>query len=309
MLYVRAYYLTKEQLSFVLNKSMELASTKLGREIKSDYLINRVLNREGKYMNHCLVWIHNSEFFNLLTGKNADGTERVVKRVISPAPLKPIQSPIQVMKSPAQLKKMSWADIDEEEEKAKVAMSPKTVIEKIGPVFEIPVYEYTPEQLELMAGQDNEVQSPKTPDVKDVKSPVSKAVTGVKTGKLTFLPAEVKQDRRFSSNQIKSVIPIPAWITVDDLRKVFDLYYTGPRMSAMMLASNKNRRDGQQIDQYPNIIITSKRFALINYKPGTTDALFAVAMSKVTTFTNSKTGEKVAITFSSVLSEAPKKKY
>jgi hypothetical protein len=310
LLYVRAYHLTEKQLAFVLDESLKLAAQKLGRPMKSEYIINRVVDHQGNYKNHCLVWVTNSEFFNLLIGKNTDGTERVIKRQISQSSNNQVYT-----QTPTKGKKMSWADIDDEEEKAKIAMSPKTVIEQLGPLFEIPVYQYTEDQLRLMNNFDsneNNDQNPKTPDVKDVKSPggtvkTIKVVTYPTTGKLTFSPMLVEKQNGISPSEVKSKIPLPEWITVADLRAIFEPHYTGSRVSAMMLASNKNRQNGATVEKNPEIYISKQHFAFIKYKPGTTDGLFAAQFRKVVTFTNKQTKEKTAITFVSCRSDLPKK--
>lgn len=281
-------HLTQQQLSSVLDQSLKLASAKLNRPFKSEYAINVVCDNKGNYLKHCYVWVSNPEFYQVLLGKNTDGSQRVIeKEAPSPKVLSPTATAVKDATAPSLvgtgkfvLPKKSWADLEEEDEQENV--SPKMVRIPAGPLFEIPQYEYNTEQLaKIKANEEPVVEG------KDVKSPIGISspsntpviVTENKMGSLYITAAFVCDlESKFSTHTL-SCRGLPQWVTADDLRKLFGKYGT-PGVAVNDGFVQKGKKGKVVNNSFPQIVIRNGGLAFITFKAGTRTAQFALLMYK-----------------------------
>ena len=225
-----------------------------GDDIRSDFYVNIISNKDDVSYGLAFVYITNSEVYHMLFGRNKDGTERVEyindPNWVAPprsrtnsnsASLKLSEERKNAVDNKASLFKLDWGSImeaDEEHEKQETAVKNKYVCPKIkvslGPLMS-PMVDSKPLHIEQA------------------------------------LPSEVKNG--YHSNIIKSSI-LPESITIEDLNEKFKPFVTNKE------AIYQQKVKGCIIEHpYPYIVINNKT-AYIIFDEKTSDAKFAIHMTK-----------------------------
>lgn len=306
----------------------KLMSEKLGRKITSDFQYNIVHNQDGEYQNHCYLWCSNIELFHVLGGANPDGSERV--ELITKSKKKDDEDYELMLKDLKSgnynglvnmAKKDSWADLYGDDE--------ETTPEKkyLEPLIKFPTYKYTTEQKrKILDDLERAIPADTSPDV---KSPNSASPTPLSSPSGSVSPSTVKDVKTDSILKIETekkieipdegkINPVKAFvndldtkknlsqstlccydldpsITPEDLRSIFSRYSSmnASDSGGFNQQKNKNsRKSPKKQCGYPEVRITSKRMGIINFRPGTRDAQFALQMTKVFRFAKTPTSEK-----------------
>lgn len=274
ILYVNTRVATKEQLETSLRSAIEQATTLVGHPIPGEYEVNVVTKRgtmlvEGRvleYQQNCgygYIWFSHPLMFNLLLGRNPDGTERY-KEIVDPTWIPPQKT--ETKKLP---KSMSWADIVEDEE----SELPKTIKEYLKPEVELAKYRYTEAQRsQIRESLLEKMKASATVDEND-----SNTLGVPEYGTFEISPARIEQprDQGLLYLNILSGVKIPPAITDADLKRVFSRFASDKTTTHI----HKNR--GREIkDTYPFVTINHKRIAFVTFDPIYHDAHQALMMTR-----------------------------
>lgn len=269
-LYIMYGACTIHQLKDSLMNAIRQASIILQKKTSKDPIINMVTTADGKSLGYGYVWIPDPQVYFLLAGMNADGTERV-EYIDDPdwkapeAPLDPFPSiewDDSVIRSSSEssfdlsnkpLRTSSWADLAMEED----GYNCPKIKRKLPPLVSLPPFKHSPEQLK-------ELSTSKGAPAAEGSFDVTRADVG-----------EVED--REHHNILCSRSPIPKWIDVADLKRIFQPYVTD--------TSAKYRRHARVPEQdtyesYPVVTINKNRTAYITFNPSSRDAQFAILMTK-----------------------------
>jgi hypothetical protein len=188
LLHINTGVATEKQVEDSIKKTMALAKD-MNLPYKSQYRISLVTDRYGKTFGYAYVWFTNPEVFNMLIGKNPNGSDRS-ERIDDPnwrPPIEPIQS-------------TSWADIEEYECIPKI-----TVV--LPPLIKLVDYELDEGQRKIVNGSSQ---------------------TNITHGRLECSQTFVSDpEQRYQGNVLCST-NVPEAITVEDLKNFFTPFVSDP---------------------------------------------------------------------------------
>lgn len=270
-LYVNSGVATKEQLTAAIYASLKTASRNLGRPITTAFKVNVVIVRDN-YVGYSYVRVQNKEVYNMLIGRNPDGTERV-QWLDDPNWTSSTSEPVESSTS-------SWADMMDEEDEAK----PPQIRQLLPPLMSLPPYRYDKEQLKHVTALLTEQQQKLSVD-EPLKIPsfghfeVSRAyVTAV-------------DEERFVPNVLCSR-NIPMWITEKDLKEAFSPY------ASDITTKHQRKVNGRFVSEaYPYVTINAGRVAFITFSAANHDAQFALLMTRKIELTSRDGSKKVQLVF------------
>lgn len=262
-LFVKSGVAHPEQLKDSLRKAIVEASRLLGRPLKVLFEVNLIVLRDGRKVGFGYIRVSNSEFFHLLAGRNADGTERIEY----------IDDPDWVEPDPAgqddlSLKPgQSWADFAEEEERY---ICPK-IKRTLPPLLTLPGYSLDSKQ--QVEYKQLIVENAKRAGT--YEDGMENKISVPEVGTFETSPAFVTDVEDNQCHNVLCTRKVPAWVTEKKLKTIFANYTTDT------VTKQKRRVGGQVIvDTYPFVTINAERNAFITFDPKTRDAQFALLMTK-----------------------------
>lgn len=281
-LYVNSGVATKAQLTTAFHRALKDVSKTLNRPVTTAFKVNVVIVH-GNYVGYSYVRVQNPEVYNMLIGKNPDGTERVEyiddPNWQPPAKASVIEDEIDFetfMSAPTNNK--SWAELMDEEEE----MKPAKIRQLLPPLMKLPSYQYDQEQIKhvtkLLEEQHHGLSETK--------------VTVPTHGHFEVSRAYVSPvDDRFAPNILCSR-NIPAWITENDLKVAFSPY------ASDITTKHRRKVNGRFISEaYPYVTINNGRVAFVTFDPVGHDAQFALLMTRKLELTSHDRQTSVQLVF------------
>ncbi len=262
LLHVITKTATEDQLKTSVKKAIiDAVSITKTQSLNLDqrFKVNIVANREEKSFGYAYVWLVSPEIFNMLIGKNPDGSDRY-QLVDDPS------------WNPPNSESGNWADITDLED-------PPKIRKPLGPLIKLQPYLLTEEQrraeiLQLKADLNKAETS--TSESMDLMKKLETLQDKDRKmyGEFECGPTYVSDDDKFLTNVLCAKC-IPKEITSEDLKNLFL-----PFVSDM--TRRHSRRVGKTIveEKYPLIGITPKGIAFITFDPASHDALFASKMAR-----------------------------
>ena len=169
--------------------------------IPCDFYINVVENREGKKFGHSYIWTNSIQMFNVLIGKNLDGSDRTIEKEDDSwePPSIPLSEALKEAKG-------NWGLEAEIEDRYECPM----ITEDLEPLIILPGAEYTQEQRTLLDTDDE-------------------------CGFIEIYPARVTI--RSDNNKINSIYSsnIPDWVTPEIMYNFF------AKFCSDTVSKNKNK--------------------------------------------------------------------
>ena len=147
-LLVKSGLATDEQLEECLKNFLLKVSRILNREIKCQYQSNLIIGRNGRYYGFGYLWLSNPEIYNILLGRNPDGTERI-EYTTDPNWKEP-EKPLDEALAEVQYKSSSWADWADEDDEIAEKYKPPTKEVVLQPLLEMSEFFYTEKQKKLI---------------------------------------------------------------------------------------------------------------------------------------------------------------
>lgn len=251
-LYVETGIATNDQLinsltsSFASNKS-------LLKNISLKFQTNIVTKNDGTTFGYGYLWVEDIKLYNILIGKNEDGSERV--SIVDDSSWKPDPSIIKQKQDLIKFgipKGMSWYDATEKEDYLdKMLESPKIKI-NLPPLLIINPFIYT--------------------DIQKLKDPSKTSHNFV------FHPATIApKDDIISTYKIFCPF-VPKNLSEKDFKNIFEKFSTSKTIISIPDINGKRIQTS-----YPIISIDRKKqthTAIISFDPSTYDALFALLMTR-----------------------------
>jgi len=137
LLHVVTGVATEDQLRDSI-KSILITAKNRGLPYITNFKVNIVADNKGRLYGYAYVWFTNPEIFNMLVGRNPDGSERF--ELLDDPDWKPV------------LDSSNWADICDEED-------PPKIRKPLPPLLELPPYDLTAEQRKGLKVQGATVSS------------------------------------------------------------------------------------------------------------------------------------------------------
>ena len=247
-LYVLSKYGTNDQLVQCVKKGLENVSKVLGRNIECKLIPNMMTNRDGSLVGAGFLHVSNEEAYNLIIGKNADGSDRVEYRD-DPNWKPPVKSKEEAEQELSNKKITSWADLADEEDYIEKQYTCPKIKHVLPSLFELPMFELTPDQ-KLQYPNGNE-------------------------GKFTLLPARVNDlDDNLSPN-VLCARNVPSWVSKEKLKKLFL-----PFVSDSKTVVTHKVKGSYVKDTYPLVVINRENTVFVTFDPKTRDAQFALHIRK-----------------------------
>lgn len=261
-LYVKSGVAHPEQLKESLRRAIGDASRLLGRPLKVLFEVNLIVLREGRKVGFGYIRVSNAEFFHLLSGRNADGSERV-EWFDDPDWVAPAEDLAPIEYKPG----LNWADIDEEEERY-TCPKIKRVLPPLLTLAGYPLDGKQQAEYKQQLVENAKREGTYEPGMEeDIFVPV--------VGTFEASPAFVTDLEDNLCANVLCTRKVPAWVTEKKLKAIFTNYTTDAT------TKQKRRVGGQTItDTYPFVTINADRNAFITFDPVTHDAQFALLMTK-----------------------------
>lgn len=253
-LFVRSGVGTNEQ----LKKCVEQTIRRFDPNIKCEIIPNIIIGRDNRYYGFGYIYVSNSQVYNLLIGKNLDGTERV-QHVPDPK-WKPPVKPLQTALSEINITETGWGDVAEAEEIIMEQYNCPTISHKLDPLVRLDKYTLTRQQKDLIKNLmiENDIHG-LIPDM----------------GTFEFQPAYVVDIEDEYSGHVLCCRSVPNGITIRDIKNIFIPFTSNTKFVIERKIHGKFVRD-----TYPFVTINEKRMAFIMFDPTTRDAQFALLMTK-----------------------------
>lgn len=247
-LYVYVGLADEKQVNKCFLDFMARFRTKLKKTLDTTFIINLVRNREGTSLGICYVWVKSPEIYNVLTGKNMDGTERY--ELIDDPNWQPTGVPSLTLDP-----NRSWADQVEEEEENTCPQIKRV----LPPLLKIDDYLYTEEQQKILENKHAYEEDYEVPS----------------HGEISPFPAFVEDVNDSYAHNVICIKNIAEWITNKDIKDKFATFVSNPTMV-------KRRSENGEIinDTYPYVVINHKRIAFVTFSMQTREAQFALYMNK-----------------------------
>ncbi len=270
------YVATGVALPFQVENCFAQLFQEVGEQPSSE--INMVEAKQS-LVGYAYIWINNPEIFNLIIGKNSNGSDRI-DHVDDPhwtPPHESLDEAISLAKEKAANdgKSFSWADETEIED----SYDRPQIQCLLPPVVTLSGYDYTDDQrkhLVELAKKNGE----------DVEIPTK--------GYLEVSPAYVTSPDDGHCHSILVARNIPSWVSERELKRRFALYTSDPTTK---FKRRVNRKD--VTDTYPCVTIVNKscRLAFVTFDPSTRDAQFALLMTRKVNFVNPINKQKHQVIF------------
>ncbi len=264
--YVKTGLATKEQ----LEKSISSFKTELNRKFpgkgydKCEILINLVTIK-GESAKYAYLWIQNPEVYYIICGFNPDGSQRF-EEFIESSSIKETED------FDEDLSSLDIGDIMKEKDNK----SPIKVLKPIGPIMELPGYEYTEDQAKI---SHNELV------VEEEKLAVieSRKPNTIEVPKYGYFECSRSDTTSIEEGMSHNILwsKIPEWVDKAILTSNFSRYAESPDPKHFMINFGNSCRD---IEGYREITINFG-----NTRRGV--ATFALQMTRKTTFVNPKNGK------------------
>lgn len=251
-LYVETGIATNEQLINSLTSTFSSHKSLL-KNISLQFQTNIVTKNDGTTFGYGYLWVEDVKLYNILTGKNEDGSERIT--LVNDSSWKPDPLIIKQKQDWIQFgipKGMSWYDATEKEEYLDKMLEPPQIKINLPPLLQINPFKYT--------------------DSQKLKDP-SKT-----SDNFVFHPATIspKED---SISTYKIFCPfVPKNLTEKDFNNIFDKFSTSQHKVSIPDHTGKRIQSS-----YPTISIDRKKqthTAIITFDPTSYDALFALLMTR-----------------------------
>lgn len=252
---------------------------KTRKKYPSKVVANLVYDREGVPYGFGYLYVSNSEVYNMLLGKNCDGSarEKVIDRSLTEefTFLQPTEY-------------LDWV-----EESSKVNIEPLPSLLPLKP------FRYTRHQKviakKLLSNLKEGCAIKIDPDLIDVN-------------KCTFVvsPARVKpvDEDKYMKNML-CARGVPHWIEKHSVYNVFKDY---AKNSSKPQSKSKNKTTSHQ-KEYPIVTVNRKnKLCFVEFDPGTRDAQFALLMTKKVYFKNKRTSASHTLVFGHAFKPKPKQK-
>lgn len=243
----------------VIKKAIADINKILVQPVKCDFKVNLVTDRNNTHFGYGYLWVSRVEVYNILIGKNADGSERITY-IDDPnwkAPDIPLDDVLNTIDDD-----LSWGEYMDKEDEIKALYVAPQIKVTLPPLIELTPIIYDSYQSEYMRQYCNH------PEALEVFKSFGQDQCVIKIAPMFVQDPEEK----FCSN-VLCARNIPTWVTEKDLKAIFIVYASNS--TAEILRKNKDKRF---YDTYPFVTINDRRVAFITYNPNTKDALFALPM-------------------------------
>jgi len=127
-LYVKYYSATLDQIKTIFNNALKNYNTHYNKNIACEFYYNLIIDKNGQSYGIVFIYVSNSEVYNMILGKNPNGTDRI--KFLREKKTKIIDEPI------------NWGDSDDEiigEVTLEPLMSLESVVNEKGDLFNIHV--------------------------------------------------------------------------------------------------------------------------------------------------------------------------
>lgn len=255
-LYVKSGVAYNHQLKNSMIYALEELGQRLGKKVECNFKVNLIVGRNGKYYGFGYMWVSNPEVYNMLVGKNPDGTDRV-EYIDDPTWTPPDSSYEEAVKSYNNSTSTSWADIADEEECLNKTYTCPKIRKDLAPLLVLPGYDYEEDQLIYIKQLEPETTEMPT------------------KGYFHISPAFVQDLEDKYCHNVLCCRNVPSWITEKDLKAVFTPYASNSITKVKRKFKNKEIKD-----TYPFVTINDNRVAFITFDPSTKDAQFALLMMR-----------------------------
>lgn len=232
--------------------------------------ISSMVKTDGKRKGRYYVWLSNTAVYNVLIGKNPDGTSRI-KRYPDPNWKKP---EYKIDYTPGK----SWADLAEEEE----AFEQPMIEEQLPPLVTFPDI-----PLDLTQQNDHETHA-----------------TSVSVKCEAALAHNVRAKGDLSYYTLKSSELLP-FQTEKSIKADFQCFSSSKRKATVKDPNRRGKAQNVEVD-YPVVTIVEQdsrdrrkkiRVAFVTFDSMTNDASFAFFLMRQREYTNSKTGEVFTVNY------------
>jgi hypothetical protein len=261
-LFVRCDCATLKQIKEVFNEALETYQKDNGILLDCKYRINLVENKEKQSLGIAFVHFSNPEVYNMIIGKNFDGTDRV-EYIDDPTSVKQQQNDWSITDIPKH--SINWADDDDYIPQKKIPVP-------LEPLIKLPPYTLTEEQIE----------NKKQKIITDNSGKQDFDISLVKIASTAYLSIDraiiTKLENKYMPNILKCV-HVPNWISKDDIKQKFI-----PYVSDSKTIQDRNIKGRRFKETYPFVNINNDGVAFIIFDPSTHDAQFALHMTKKLVF-------------------------
>lgn len=240
---------------------------------KCEIIVNLVTDKDGNSFRHAYVWVSNIEVYYIMSGHNADGTERFI--------IKDEES----KEEPEEINfdDMDWSDMMSEEIKKESKVKIK---EELPPILSLPGYEYTPVQYERVKEtiRSEAVANNKPFDESNVPKFGYFASSRARAGNVSS---------EYNHCILRSIVP--TWVTKEMIKSVFDRFST----------DKTRNKEGQLCPKVSSSKFIKKDFAtgktsedktqyvvLVEFSGSSNDAIFALQMTRKVKIINPITKEE-----------------
>lgn len=270
VIYLDCGVATEDQVKAVVKKSIRDAKERLQRPIETQFMTN-VVNRSGRPVGYTYIWFTNPEVFNMLIGKNPDGSERI-EYIDDPDWVAPEQPREAVDLLSSKFSSLSWADQCEEEERY---ICPK-VKRTLPPLMTLDPIEYVGDQkaqmVQLMIDKMKRAGTWKDGCV----------VTAPDRIELVPAPAFCSPVEDEYNPETICATKVPPWITEADVKNVFRPFASDPVREVQKKINNVLVKD-----TFPFVLIVKgkeQRMVFVTFDRNTHDAQFALLMTRKVDF-------------------------
>ena len=231
----------------------------LPQPINCDFKVNLVTDRNNTYFGYGYAWVSSIEIYNVLLGKNSDGSERI-DYVDDPnwkSPATALEDALNTLDD-----SLSWGEYMDKEDEIKALYTAPQIKTTLPPLIQLKPIIYDAYQSEYMKQYLSHPEASKVYKSFGTDSCIIQIAS-------SFVD---DPDEKFCPN-VLCARNIPMWVYEKDLKSIFTLYASNP--TSEILRKNKDKRF---YDTYPFVTINDRRVAFITYDPSTKDALFALPM-------------------------------
>lgn len=253
---------TVPQIKEVLNRAIRQAEIKLGRSLKTSYKITLVSDIHGNIFGYGYAWVTNHEVFNVLVGRNPDGTERV-DYIQDPKWVPPTEEEILAFES-APIS--NWADAAIMSDQL---YDPPKIKVQLPAIVELEPYVLTPFQQDQIKGDPNG------------KSFMYKGEFTHGIIECTVGTTSGNTDTKYQST-VLCCKKIPEDLTEEDIKVHFVNFVEDPNRTAT------RRLNGVvTVEKYPLVKISKQRVCFITFA-SEMDASFSLKMNHKLEITKNK---------------------
>jgi hypothetical protein len=241
---------TEQQIKTSIRRAIDTAQKLFNAQYDHRSRVSIVCDRNNHSYGYAYAWIVDSSIYNMLVGRNPDGSDRY-EEIQDPSWRPPTEQDVQNFNCRSF---NSWADEAEEEEEL---LQPKMIRRPLPPLIKLEPYELTSQQRSLPGFENSE------------------------RGELIVTPGMVSDlDPQYIENVI-CANHIPDGVTAEFIKNEFKHYVSDP--SRVM---TKKVNGVVVSESYPLVRIVEKnsRTVFVTFDPSTHDAQWALKVSKKLTF-------------------------